>query len=279
MLSELRELWRYRELLLNLVRRDLKVRYKNSILGFLWSLVTPLAQVFVIWFVVRFFLGITDPNYSAYLFCGLIPWTFFQTALLDASNSVVWHYQILKKVYFPREILPLAAVIANLVHFLLAMSVFAAFMVVLRLPLRPSVVLFPVVLVVHTALVTGLAFYLACANVFFEDVKYMVSVLLQVLYWVCPVVYLVERVRDSDLSPALKIIYQLNPVAPILTAYRRTFLEPTFLNRVSVTPSGSIHPMSEDWLYFGIAAAVSVVTLVAGYAYFNRHKWDFAERA
>src|SRR5579862_1786098 len=123
--SELAELWRFRDLLRQLVYRDLRVRYKNSRFGFFWSIMPPLMQVAVITFVfTRATNTVKIPNYSAYVLVAMIPWTYFSTAILDSSQSILIMYGVIKKVYLPREIIPLSNAISNFIHFLLSWSVF-----------------------------------------------------------------------------------------------------------------------------------------------------------
>ena len=135
MLKELSELYKYRDLLMQLVVRDLKVRYKNSILGFFWSLANPLVLVATITVVVKYVMRVDIPNYSAYLLVAYLPWMFFQMSLMDASQAVLMHHDLLKKVYFPREVLPLSMVLANLAHFLLAIAVFFVYLLIIGTPI------------------------------------------------------------------------------------------------------------------------------------------------
>src|SRR3990172_686447 len=167
MLSELRELVRYRDLLAQLVVRDLKVRYKNSILGFFWSLASPLVQVATITVVVKYVMQVEIPNYSAYLLVAFLPWMFLQMSLMDASQSVLAHHDLLKKVYFPREVLPLSMVIANLIHFLLALVVFFIYLLIIHAPIVATWWLLPVLVVIELLLVTGLSLFVSCMNVFY----------------------------------------------------------------------------------------------------------------
>src|ERR1017187_4349351 len=127
MTNELRELFKYRDLLRQLVMRDLKVRYKNSVLGFFWSLANPMIQVATITIVFKYVMPLNIPNYSAYLLVAFLPWMFFQMTLLDSSQVILLHRDLLRKVYFPREVLPLSVVVSNLIHFLLAMVIFFAY--------------------------------------------------------------------------------------------------------------------------------------------------------
>src|ERR1700722_18710028 len=132
MLSELKELWKFRELLLVMVQRELKIRYKNSALGFLWSLVNPLITVLVMSFMWENFLGKAQgvPSVTAYMLAAYLPYAFFQLCLLDSSQTILTAMPLIKKIYFPREILPLATVISNFIHLLMALLVFFAYLLV-----------------------------------------------------------------------------------------------------------------------------------------------------
>ena len=159
MLAELKELWRFRYLLWQLVRRDLKVRYKNSRLGFLWSIAPPLMQVAVITFVFKratnFAQGID--SYSAFLLVAMIPWSYMSLAILDSSQSILIMYGVIKKVYLPREIIPLANAISNFIHFLLSWAVFFVFWWIFqRQAFLPTTIWFPYLIVTQFLLVTGL---------------------------------------------------------------------------------------------------------------------------
>ncbi|HEY3267230.1 MAG TPA: ABC transporter permease [Armatimonadota bacterium] len=274
--AETRELCRYHELVRNLMVRDLKVRYKNSALGFLWSLLNPLAQVFIITIVFKFVIRIGFPNYSAYVLAGFLPWTFFQMAVLDASQSILLHGPLLKKVYIPREAIPISIVLSNLVHFGLALLVLFVYMAVIRIPFTAKLLLLPPLIFFHLLLTMGIGLLVSCANVFYEDVKYLMTVCLNLMYYMVPVIYVLEQL--ANIPPrfpwlyahrdAVLAIYQLNPLAVWITAYRRILLPPV--------PDVIGHaPLSLPTL--AVAALLSVVAAVAGYAVFNRYKWEFAE--
>src|SRR3990172_8173834 len=128
MLAELKELWRFRELLYSMVERELKIRYKNSFLGFFWSLLNPLLTVAVLTYVFRNYVGLETKNLSAYILAAYLPFIFFQMSVLDSAQSVLSNIQLIKKIYFPREILPLAQVISNFIHLLLALLVFFGYL-------------------------------------------------------------------------------------------------------------------------------------------------------
>src|SRR5205807_1600667 len=128
MWTEAKELWKYRALLFSMVSRELAVRYKNSVLGFLWSMLNPLATVIVLTIVFKYIANNPIPNYTAYVLAAYLPYMFFQMAIMDAAQSVLNSMGLIKKIYFPREILPLSSIIANFIHFLLAMAVFFAYL-------------------------------------------------------------------------------------------------------------------------------------------------------
>lgn len=280
MVNELKELFRYRYLLSQLVVRDIKVRYKNSFLGFFWSLVNPLLQVATMTIVIKYVMRLPIQNYSAYLLVGYLPWMFFQMALLDSSQVVLTHRDLLRKVYFPREVLPLSVVTANLIHYVLALVVFFAYLLFYRVflhgaPMGISVLWLPVLMALQTALVIGLAFFISCLNVFYEDVKYMLTVLLNVFFYLTPVMYPAELVYAKLNSPWLYKLYLLLPMNALTDAYRKTLLPP-----IKELPMRDtvVKGLPLDYGPLAIAGVICLLIAVAGYAYFNARKWVFAER-
>jgi len=300
--NELRLLWRYRELLGILVQRDLKVRYKNSLLGFWWSLLNPLAQVFVITLFLKFLnAGAQTKNYHAYVFCAMLPWLFFQTGLMDSSLSLIVHHGLIRRTSFPREIIPLASVGANLIHLAMATGVFLAWMVVVALgwwlqtgqldwTLQPTVVLAVIPLAGLLLLVVGISLILSVWALYYEDVRFLLQQGLAVLYWAVPVLYFADlilfRVGSGERGRLLYTLYMLNPLAAFITAFRKLTLPPTVLT--IAPPAGQpgevivyrVPGMSgEDWLFLGIALLVSAGVALFGYRYFSARKWKLAERA
>jgi ABC-type polysaccharide/polyol phosphate export permease len=290
MLKELKELWKFRELLWAMVERELRIRYKNSFLGFFWSLANPLATVLVITVVFKYFLQNGTENYSAYVLASYLPFIFFQICLMDSSQSVLGALPIVKKVYFPREILPLASVLSNFIHFLLALVVYFAYLFVLwavtgfeSSPFTWKIAFLPVLLVVNFALAAGVALLISAYNVFYEDVKYIVGVGLYLMFFLTPVMYFSETVYYALKARGLEwayYVYHLNPVATLSTAYRKT-LVPTGQIEVQPAPGQApvkIYMLEFNWGLFWISVAVSFATLLVGYAVFNRLKWRFVER-
>lgn len=282
MINELKECYKYRYLLSQLIVRDIKVRYKNSVLGFFWSLANPLLQVATITVVIKYIMGLTVPNYSAYLLAGYLPWMFFQLALLDSSQVVIGHRDLLRKSYFPREVLPMSVVGANLVHYVLSLIVFFAYLLFYKLfmhgaPITAKVLLLPGLMLIQCCLVIGLSFFISCLNVFYEDIKYLLTALLNVFFYLTPVMYPAELVHDKlvHIHPMLYKLYLLLPMNALTDAYRKTLLPSVD----SLSMRGTeIHTLPLDYGILALASLFCILFAFAGYRFFNARKWVFAER-
>ena len=283
MISELKELFKYKGLLKQLVVRDLKVRYKNSVLGFFWSLANPLIQVATITIIIKYVLRLQISNYSALVLVGYLPWMFFQMALLDSSQVILLHRDLLRKVYFPRELLPLSVAVANLIHFLLALVVFFAYLMVYWLFLRGAPIMvtalwLPVLVGLQFLLIVGLTFFVSCLNVFYEDVKYMLTALLGVVFYVTPIMYPAELVYRSLPEAWWGLAYKLyllNPLNMLTEAYRKTLLPPF---KDMEFKGAEVTSLPLDYALLGVTAVICLAIAVAGYKFFNSRKWVFAER-
>jgi lipopolysaccharide transport system permease protein len=246
MVQHLSELLSFRDLIVNLVVRELKVRYKRSILGFLWTLLNPLGMMLVFTFVFTVLMPNNEiPNYPLFLLCGLLPWNFFSAGVMTSINSVVGNADLVKKVYFPREALPLSTVLANLVNFLLALVVLFAVMAVFKSRLSPWIWLLPVVILIQACFILGIAFVLSTVNVFYRDTLMIMDVVMLAWFFLTPVIYPVAilprsyEVFGHDIN-VQRWLYILNPMASLVAAYRdllywgyRTNLD--FLFRTAVT--------------------------------------------
>lgn len=285
--SELTELWRYRHLVRTLVERDLRVRYKNSVLGVAWTMVNPLIQVFVLTIAIGYILGSGPKNLSAYIFCATIPWTFFQTAIFDSSSSVLAKLGLLKKVYFPREIPLIATVCQNFVQFAISLGVFMLYRWVLTPLLHSGNVLPPIQILLLPLLIAdlflltlGVAFFVSTANVFYEDVKFVINLVMGFLFYLMPVIYFAENIFFSArIPPPLRWwtyhVYLLNPLTWIITAFKQVFFGVQNIANQNAPP---VLSAPFDWRYLLITTATSAGICVWGYSFFNRHKWNFTER-
>lgn len=290
MLEELRELWRYRELFIVMVQRELRVRYKNSALGFLWSFLNPLATTGVMWLVFGKLLGNGVDNFSAYILAAYLPFTFFQFAVLDSAQSILLALPMVKKVYFPREIVPLALIASNFIHLAIGFVVFFAYLFVVWAwsgfevsPFQASSWMLPLLMAVSLCFATGLGLLVSALNTFYEDVKYLVSVAMYLLLFLCPVMYFHEEVAHKLDGTWLYRLYMLNPQAILCIGYRKALLAPVDKLPIRADPAHPtvavfVHGSPMPWLWLTYAGVVSFLTLVFGYHVFNRMKWRFVER-
>lgn len=219
------ELIRYRELVRNLVIRDLKARYKNSVLGFLWSLLNPLLMMLVFTVVFTVMLPNNVPNYPVFVLCALLPWNWFAGSIGGGLSSIIGNSNLVKKVYFPREALPLSVVLAQGVNFLLALPALFAMMLVFRIPFTVWVLLLPLVMLVQLIFTLGVVLFIAALNVFFRDTGVIMEVLLQAWFFLTPVVYDIMVLPESKVILGYDIdvrraAFILNPMASIIANYR-----------------------------------------------------------
>jgi len=224
-LQELRELYAYRELIKNLVIRDLKVRYRNSFLGFLWSLGNPLLMMIVFTVVFTVLLPSRIDRFPLFVLCAILPWNFFSAAIAGAAHSVTSASSLVKKVYFPREVLPLSVVLANLVNFLLAFIVLIGMVLLYQVPLGPSSLLLPVIITIQTAFTLGIGFILAAINVYYRDTTVIMDVILMAWFFMTPIFYPIEALPAQYVLAGFtldvrRLMYIFNPMASVIASYR-----------------------------------------------------------
>ncbi len=262
-----------RELLGVLVGRDLKLRYKNSVLGFLWSLVNPLLLMIV--FTIVFTIMIPDlrvPNFPVFVLCGVLPWNFFSTAIISAIPSISGNGHLIKKVYFPLEVLPFSTVIANLVNFLLAFIVLIGMILLFGIPLTPHLLWLPLVVLTHVLFTIGVGLVLATTNVFYRDTGVIMEVLMQAWFFLTPVFYPLEMlpelavVRGIEL-PVQRMVYILNPMASIIASYRAILYGSTL----------GAPPHAPAFDFFARTLVTAALVFLVGMWVFNRYRERFAE--
>ena len=265
----------YRELLVNLVRKELKVRYKNSVLGFVWSLVNPAVTIAVYYVIFGFVFKSAIPAFAIFLFSGVLVWNMFNTALSATVGSVVGNAPLVKKVWFPREILPLAAVGAAMVDFFLQALVLIAVLVIFRWPVAWSYLpLIPVALVVVVLLSTAIGVWLAAVNVRYRDVQHFLAIALMVWFWGTPIIYSFSAVSKKLAVHGLGNLQLINPMTSIVLAFQRAIY--------NKGPNGTTHilPVQSFWWYLGLLGAVggfSIALLLVTARVFRHLEGDFAE--
>ena len=267
--QQLQHLIQYRELLRSLVVRDLKVRYKNSALGVLWSLMNPLLMMIVFTVVFTIMAPVRSAsvrNFPVFVLCGLLPWNFFTSSIIGSTISIVINAPLIKKVYFPREILPLSMILANLVNFFIALIVLFGMILAFGIPLTRWVLYLPLVILIQIIFTLGIGLFLATINVFYRDTQQIMDVLVLAWFFVTPIFYPIDILpRNYELLgfnlDVWRLAYILNPMASLIATYR------------VILYTGA--PPALDFL---IRTAVTAgITFVIGWLVFNRYSWRFAE--
>jgi len=267
MKERLAELFRYRELVLNLVIRDLKVRYKNSVLGFLWSLLSPLAMMMVFTIVFTFMMPNNNiEKFPVFVLCALLPWNFFRDSVMRSITSIVGNASLIKKVYFPREVLPLSVVLSNLVNLLLALLVLFAMLFIFRIKLTVWALLLPLVIFTQLLFTLGLGLIAATANVFYRDTRMIMNVVMQAWFFLTPIFYPIDILPKHRLVLGFdlnihRLAYILNPMASLIATYR-------------VILYHGARPAVDFFLRTFIT---SLLMLIIGYLIFMRYSRVFAE--
>lgn len=255
---DLGELWRYRELLFFLAWRDIKVRYKQTVLGLAWAVLQPVLTMVVFTLFFGRLAGVSSDGapYALFAFVGLVPWTFFAYGLAQSANSVISSQALISKIYFPRILLPVATVLSGVVDFLVALVVLFALLVYYRVSVDVRVLwLVPLALLTFvTALAAG--FWLSALNVKYRDVRYLVPFITQLWLFATPIAY-----SSSLLSDRWRAVYAVNPMVGVVEGFRWALLG------IGRSPSSVV----------AVSATVAVAVLIAGVAYFQRTEVAFAD--
>jgi len=266
-LMRMADLWQYRELTLNLVVRDLKVRYKNSFLGVLWSLINPLLMtaVFTVVFTVMMPNSFVE-NFPVFVLCGLLPWNFFAASIVGATGSIVGNSHLIKKVYFPYEVLPLSLVLSNLVNFMIALIVLFVMLLVFKIPFTLSLLFLPIIIITQIIFMLGVGLFLATVNVFYRDTQMIMEVLILAWFFLTPVFYPISILPRSYVFLGVeldvwRLTHILNPMASLVASYR-------------------------DVLYYGVFPGIdffartfvtAVIVFAIGYVVFDHFRGVFGE--
>lgn len=249
----------HRELIQNLILRDFKARYKQSILGFAWAIVNPLVVSFIYWLVGSLILKI-DPKipFPVFAMYGVLFWNVFSTGLMTATESLIAHLSLITKVYFPREVFPISAVLSKLIDFGFGLIGLIPLLFVFHVVPGPGFFLTIPLLLILVVFTTGLGMLCACANLFYRDVRYLVQMILNLWLYLVPNMYTLEQVPGKYQG-----IYLLNPVAAVIEASRR----------LTFPQAGHDVP----WKYVAVAAVTAIITFVVGFVVFKRQEPRFAE--
>ncbi len=257
----LRDLWRYRELFYFLTWRDVKVRYKQTSLGVAWAVIQPLFNMLIFTLLFGKLAGLPSDNipYPLFAYAGLLPWTFFSNAISSSGNSLVGSSHLITKVYFPRMIIPAAAVLAGLVDFAFAFAVMALLLVWYQVPLGINILLLPLLILLTSTLALGTGMWLSALNVKYRDIRYVIPFLVQFWMFATPIIYPI-----SLMPQRYRVILALNPMTGIIEGYRVALL-------------GGVNGARFDWQSLGFSAAITVAMLIYAAYDFRRMEKTFAD--
>jgi lipopolysaccharide transport system permease protein len=267
----LRELWQYRELLFTLAQRDIKVRYKQTILGAAWAVIQPVTQmvVFTILFGRVAHVSTYGIAYPVFSFAALLPMTLFTASLANASGSLMGAQQLISKIYFPRLAIPLSSVLSCLVDFGISFLILIVLMLFYRVPVGPEVLALPFFIMLALAAATGVGLWLAALTAKYRDFRHTVPFITQIWFFASPVVY-----SASIVPPQYRLLYSLNPMVGVIKGFRWCLL--THAPRTGVDAQLLLNtPFNQPEFYASIAAVVLI--LISGMYYFRRVENTFAD--
>lgn len=258
MIDNLRSLYSYRDLLLLWTLREVRVRYKQSFLGAAWAILQPLALMVMFTVVFSFFARVPSGGipYPLFSYTALLPWTFFATSIAFSVPSLVNNLNLVTKIYFPREILPLSSIGAAFLDFVIASSVFIALMVFYQMPIRWSFLWIPVLVSIQVAIAVGVVFFSSALTVWYRDLRFVVPLGVQLLMYASPIIYPVTLVPER-----LVPIYMVNPMAGLIVSYRGVIL----------------HGTPPTLQYLGTSAVIGLGLMLGGYLFFKRAEIRFAD--
>jgi lipopolysaccharide transport system permease protein len=245
-----------KDLVIALTQKELKIRYKRNILGYLWSVGSPLAQALVFFIAFKVIMKVDIKNYTLFLISGLFPWQWFSNSINCAPMILVGNASLIKKVNFAREVLVVAAVLNDMLHFVLSIPVIMVFMFFYGItPTLSWFIYVPLLLIMQFALTFGVAVAVSAVNLFFRDMERIVSILTSLMFYTIPIIY------SADMVPArFRPLIMLNPLSVLVLSWRSLFMD------------GAVDPLS-----IGLSFTFSLLVLAAGYAVFRRLRWRFAE--
>lgn len=251
-----KNLYNYRELLKTSVKKEIRGKYKNSFLGVLWSFLNPLLQIAVYAIVFPLILQNKQENYVIFLCCGLIPWNFFSTAINRSAFTMIENGNIIKKVYFPREILPISITTSEAINFMISTIIIFAFVIFSGIGISKYILFYPIVLIAQYLLILAISFILSSVCVYFRDLQHLIGVALQLLFYATPIVYAANSIPENFLW-----ILKINPMTYIINGYRDIFYNQTM----------------PDLKMLFIVIGIMIILSVIGYIIFNKLQKGFAE--
>ena len=255
-MSNIKELFKYSEFLKSNVKKDIRGKYKGSFLGVLWSFINPLLSVLVYAIVFHYIMRFNIDHYLIYLISGIIPWTFFTTSINSGMNSILFNANIIKKVYFPREILPISSVTSGLINFLISCLIILIFAIFSGVGIGFSLMFLPMIVVIQYLFTLGVVFILSAVEIYVKDIEHIVNFFISMLFYVTPILYTPDYVPKN-----MAFILKLNPMSYIIEAYHDIFYYKQFPNIYNLC----------------IVFTLSIIIFFVGYKIFRKLQKGFAE--
>jgi lipopolysaccharide transport system permease protein len=282
-LKRLAELWRYRHLVLDLVILDLKVRYKGSVLGFLWSLLNPLLMMIIFTVVFSILFRQNIARFPVFILAALLPWNYLATVVTRGTTSIVQNAHLINKVYFPPEVFPISTVLSTLVNFVLALPVVFLLMAAMGVPFTGALLALPVIIVIQTLFCLAIALFVSAVTVRYRDTTIVMEVVLQAWFFLTPVFYPISQVTaqlriGNNVEYAARFLRWINPMASIVDYYRDVF----YGGLVFEAANAPLPPASPGWpslLGLGRTGLTVLILLMLAYYFFVRRSQRFAEDA
>lgn len=258
MLGDIKELFRFRELLWVWTVRNIRVRYKQSVLGIAWAVLQPLALMIVFSAVFTVFVRVDTGGipYPVFSYAALLPWTFFSGSITLAATSLSNNTNLVTKVYFPREIMPISVVIAGFVDFLIALVIFIGMLFFYHVQIGLPILLYPVIILIQVIITVGITMLVSALDVFFRDIRFILPLGIQLWMFATPIIYPVSSIPEKYRS-----LYMLNPMAGLIESFRAVAIQGAWPN----------------WTYLGISAGVAVLIFILGYWTFKKLEVQFAD--
>ncbi len=251
-----KELYQYRQLLKTNIKKEIRGKYKGSFLGVLWSFLNPLLMVAVYAIVFPYIMRIQPPNYLVYLIIGVIPWNFFTTTMNQGMISIRMNAGLIKKVYFPREILPISVVLSGLVNFFISCIIIIIFCVFGGIGISWHLILVPIIALLQFFITLGLVFALSAINIYIKDTEYIIQFFINMFFYATPILYQISLFPNK-----YRPLLYLNPFTHIINAYRDAFMNHSV-------------PSITSWSFMFI---IALVTTSIGYFIFKKLEKNFAE--
>ena len=261
MIKRFKEIFSHRELLINLAVQDLKVRYKNALIGFGWTLLSPLAMMLIFVLVFRLVFKIRIENYPVFLLSGLVPWVFFTGSVSEATTSIVTRANLIKKTYFPRAVIPISVTLAKLINFLLSLILLFVFILIYKIPLTVATFWLPIIIFIQLILAIGVSLIVSSLHVCYRDVRHLMEILLMLWFYTTPIVYSLDMVREPLIKRHLFGLYNLNPMVGIVSSYHKVLL----------------YGERPDLGSLGFSLLISLIILIIGFFTFRKYERIFAD--